>query len=1272
MARGADRGQARGVGRGVSWGRGRDLPSRGKGRGSYSQPRNQTPNWDTTATTPGEINADLPERIRGSYRRQVDAAEPTTGNIEFKLNPDIRKYLHQQENITANAEEGDWLKLPEVPTNEEVALLPEEEVELAPNKIRGKWKSVDRYLKAHFELLREDAMSPLRDAVDQIRKNPDMMDDHTMSIYEKVHIVGFTFSHAGIAARIQFSTYRAQRRILWQGSKRLVSGGLVALTPRDDKFATKCTVAVVAARPLEGLQQNPPEIDLFFIRPEDIEIDPQQEWIMIEAKTGYYEAYRHTLRALQKMSKETFPLSQHICSMSTDIQPPAYVTENPVMDLSAAAGTEAEEGYAEVDVLTDWPGPEKSGLDETQWEALNQILTKSLAVIQGPPGTGKTYVSTVALEILNKYVKGSDSPIIIAAQTNHALDQLLEHVSKFEPNFIRLGGRSTSIEVKKRALWQIRKNERINLIPGSLLGKASSSYRTQSAELRKILEPMHQDPGKPHSVEVFLHHEVLSKQQGESLEAGASRWVSADGAENDPIQLWMGHALVKYAVEYESESFGFDEEDEDLEVEQLKEHEAENGVNDEEDAQDMLQGTWCSVQDHFAVEPPSETALREAARLLDTTQDLWKVPQAMRGPLYHVITQRFKAKLLARFRAGAESYEKIRLDLKTGKAERDNYYLQRAHIIGMTTTGLSKYRHLIASLKPKIVLIEEAAEVFEAPVTVACMPSVEHLILVGDHQQLQAHCSVHELEGEPYYLNVSLFERLVRNNMPYAALLRQRRMDPQFRKLLGPIYPALHDHRSVLQRYRMDWGMGDVRAWFFDHSWLESRDAQMSTYNEDEARFITGFYRYLVLNGVVPDNITILTFYNGQRKRLLKGIRSYPELKERYHNVKTVDSYQGEENTIVILSLARCNMTGKIGFLESRNRVCVALSRAKMGFYLFGSAETISKDPMWVSVVQRMKSTNSFGSHMPVICQRHRTQSRIEMPEHWAEKVSMGGCKERCLEVLPCGHVCGFKCHPFSHEAVSCAVRCEKSLRCGHRCKTACFEECSCDCGTFQRTELEEQSRVTFSSSDARGEDESSREPRSLNTSELDVWRGGKYLSGGHNSDLSEGIIYLPNQGSSLLEYRTADGVNGQMATRSCGMQVTDGWIHNTREYNGRSDSSPFATSRFSEQEQAIGRALWDGYSSGGVKGDDAQRASSTESSPPKGFAKSSSLKQLNSANARDGRGEKTKCMGNGRMKFTQVYQRVTTPSTAGDGVFDDETAKKPSSATKFGKLIDI
>lgn len=120
----------------------------------------------------------------------------------------------------------------------------------------------------------------------------------------QVFITGLTFAHGGVAARVTFSLRRAGKKILWEQSKRLAQGTLIALSTAQDMFKTVCKVGVVAARPLSGVQLNPPEIDIFFGSPDEIEIDPQQEWVMVESSIGYFEAYRHTLLSLQKIAAE--------------------------------------------------------------------------------------------------------------------------------------------------------------------------------------------------------------------------------------------------------------------------------------------------------------------------------------------------------------------------------------------------------------------------------------------------------------------------------------------------------------------------------------------------------------------------------------------------------------------------------------------------------------------------------------------------------------------------------------------------------------------------------------------------------------------------------------------------------------------------------------------------------------------------------------------------------------------------------------------------------
>jgi hypothetical protein len=132
------------------------------------------------------FNSNLPERFRSNFRSSSTPSDTMPSNgYRTKLNLGIRQYAEAQEKITTN-NPGQWQSLPEIPTSKEIALTDMEDVTVGANKIRGKWKSKDKYLQAHYELLREDSISPIRDAVDAVRKSPGMLDNPVAAIYEKV------------------------------------------------------------------------------------------------------------------------------------------------------------------------------------------------------------------------------------------------------------------------------------------------------------------------------------------------------------------------------------------------------------------------------------------------------------------------------------------------------------------------------------------------------------------------------------------------------------------------------------------------------------------------------------------------------------------------------------------------------------------------------------------------------------------------------------------------------------------------------------------------------------------------------------------------------------------------------------------------------------------------------------------------------------------------------------------------------------------------------
>ena len=107
---------------------------------------------------------------------------------------------------------------------------------------------------------------------------------------------------------------------------------------------------------------------------------------------------------------------------------------------------------------------------------------------------------------------------------------------------------------------------------------------------------------------------------------------------------------------------------------------------------------------------------------------------------------------------------------------------------------------MLQDIKPVITIVEEAAEVFEAHTVTSLTPGCQHLILIGDHQQLRPSPTVYDLQIN-YALDVSLFERMISNGLQFKRLCLQHRMRPEIAKMLDHIYvnPKLQNHDSVLK-----------------------------------------------------------------------------------------------------------------------------------------------------------------------------------------------------------------------------------------------------------------------------------------------------------------------------------------------------------------------------------------------------------------------------------------------------------------------------------------
>lgn len=123
-------------------------------------------------------------------------------------------------------------------------------------------------------------------------------------------------------------------------------------------------------------------------------------------------------------------------------------------------------------------------------------------------------------------------------------------------------------------------------------------------------------------------------------------------------------------------------------------------------------------------------------------------------------------------------------------------------------------------------------------------------------------------------------------------------------------------------------------------------------------------------------NIVVLTPYNAQVEHIKALLR-----KAKIENilVTTVDSYQGLEANIVLLSLVRSNPAGQIGFLRQPNRVCVALSRARWALYMMGNMSTLEhgNPQLWGAIHSKLHAANAIGDAFPLATEPEQMLEQI-------------------------------------------------------------------------------------------------------------------------------------------------------------------------------------------------------------------------------------------------------------------------------------------------------
>ena len=444
-----------------------------------------------------------------------------------------------------------------------------------------------------------------------------------------------------------------------------------------------------------------------------------------------------------------------------------------------------------------------------------------------------------------------------------------------------------------------------------------------------------------------------------------------------------------------------------------------------------------------------------------------------RALLLHSYMQERVANLDRQFLHASERYQRACRDLVEMKEKRKADILAGADLVGMTSTGAALNLLALTSLRPPIVIVEEAAELLESQLLAVVLESVQHLIMIGDHKQLRPNVENYELVKHKS-LDVSLFERLANNGLLSGTLDTQSRMREEFVPLLKDVYPTLRSHERVRSNQVPSCLQNSM--FFWSHTLPEQ--SERSCKNEGEAQMIHTLTNWLTSEGVLPSQVTIIASYSAQVKLIRDEVRHI----EGVH-VCTIDEFQGDENDVIIVSLVRSTRPPgdprppSMGYLNVQNRLVVASSRARCAMIFVGNAEHLRKCTKrqlkgrhatgtmarWDEVLYHMESRSLAGDNLPLRCPRHPNGPPILLcsgskpslsPLHSAAYTiselrghssrHMRLCTAPCKAQMACGlHTCKIGwCHPQAEEEHAAHLCTEmvsfKHTGCGHDATRQC------------------------------------------------------------------------------------------------------------------------------------------------------------------------------------------------------------------------------------------
>ena len=266
-----------------------------------------------------------------------------------------------------------------------------------------------------------------------------------------------------------------------------------------------------------------------------------------------------------------------------------------------------------------------------------------------------------------------------------------------------------------------------------------------------------------------------------------------------------------------------------------------------------------------------------------------------------------------------------------------------------------------------VALFDEATQAIE-PLSLLAFLRAPIVVMAGDPKQLAP--TIISLDAARQGLGTSLFERLLTESKDEARrmLKEQYRMHETIMRFPSDqTYGGqLRAHASVASRtlsevLREGAQVDAPPVLFLDTAgkgFDESKAPQTeSLRNEGEAELVVARVRELLAAGLDPRELAVITPYRAQALWLREQLIDLNELE-----VDTVDSFQGREKDVIIVSLVRSNSEQQLGFLEDLRRLNVAITRPRRHLFVVGDSATLASHPFYSGWLEFIEGVGGYRS----------------------------------------------------------------------------------------------------------------------------------------------------------------------------------------------------------------------------------------------------------------------------------------------------------------------